>query len=233
MMLLGAVFPIVFVTLFGLFFFITVKIGKKYMTIKITHWLLLVYVGMLVLASVTVPLFAQDHEKIESVQGKDVDDDEMNDPYSHLYSKLSNGEVDEINPSYLQEERNFDHYSNKSISIVPNTNNGPQVFVERKEKADSTIEVAIYSTGLVVDDLDFSSLLNPSEVELQDDILTVNTIYQEFHFAIAGNGYPIRQFTGETMFEHHSYRSGDSFVYLRIPRDIEIEGNLDALQLIN
>ncbi|MBY0095568.1 hypothetical protein [Mesobacillus maritimus] len=232
MMLLGAVLPIVFVILFGLFFFITVKIGKKYLTIKITHWLLLVYVGVLVLASVTVPLFAQEHGNIKSVQEKD-DHDEMNDPYSQLYSKLSNGEVAEIDSSYLQEERNFEHYSNKSISIVPNTINGPQVFVERKEKADATIEVAIYSTGLVVDELDFSSLLKPSEVELTDNILTINSIYQEFNFAIAGNGYPVRQFTGETMFEHHSFRSGDSFVYLRIPSGIEIEGNIDALQLIN
>jgi hypothetical protein len=232
MMLLGAILPIVFVLLFGLFFFITVKIGKKYLTIKITHWLLFGYLGVLILASVTVPLFAQEHDNIESIQEENYDDDEM-DPYSKLFSKLSNGEIAEIDPTYLLEERNFDHYSNKSIRIVPNTNNGPQVFVERKEKADSTIEVAIYSTGLVVDSLDFTSLLKPSEVELTDNILTINSIYQEFNFAIAGNGYPIRQFTGESMFEHHSFRSGDSFVYLRIPSDLEIEGNIDALQLID
>lgn len=232
MMLLGAILPIVLVLLFGLFFFITVKIGKKYLTIKITHWLLLIYVGVLVLATIAVPLFAQEYEKIERIEQVDSEDG-MIDPFSELFSKLSNGEVTEIDPLYLQEEKHFDVYPHESIRIVPNTNNGQQIFVERVEKDDSTIEVDIYSTGLVVDGLDFSSLLKPSQVELTENILTINPIYQEFNFAIAGNGYPIRQFTGESMFEHHSFRSGDSFVYLRIPSDLEIEGNEDTLLLIN
>ncbi|WP_404332652.1 hypothetical protein [Mesobacillus maritimus] len=232
MMVLGAILPIVLVLLFGLFFFIAVKIGKKYLTIKITHWLLLIYVGVLVLASIDVPLFAQEHNQIERIDYKDSEDG-VNDPFSEIFSKLSDGQFAEIDPAYLQEKMSFDDYPNNSIKIVSNTNNGPQIFVERVEKDVSTIEVAIYSTGLVVDGLDFSSLLKPSQVELTESILTINSIYQEFNFAIAGNGYPIRQFTGESMFEHHSFRSGDSFVYLRIPRDLEIDGNVDSLLLIN
>ncbi|MGM0903166.1 MAG: hypothetical protein ACQEXB_18970 [Bacillota bacterium] len=232
MMVLGAIFPIVLVLLFGFFFFITVKIGKKYLTIKVTHWLLLIYVGVLVLASIAVPLFAQEHGQIERIDYKDSEDG-VNDPFSKIFSKLSDGKFAEIDPAYLQEKMSFEDYPNNSIKIVSNTNNGPQIFVERVEKDDSTIEIAIYSTGLVVDGLDFSSLLKPSQVELTESILTINSIYQEFNFAIAGNGYPIRQFTGESMFEHHSFRSGDSFVYLRIPMDLEIEGNVDYLQFIN
>lgn len=230
MMVLGAILPIVLVLLFGLFFFIIVKIGKKYLTIKITHWLLLIYVGVLVLASIAVPLFAEEHDQMVDYMDSE---DGVNDPFSELFSKLSDGQLAEIDPAYLQEKMSFDEYPNNSIKIVSNTNNGPQIFVERVEKDESTIEVAIYSTGLVVDGLDFSSLLKPSQVELTESNLTINSIYQEFNFAIAGNGYPIRQFTGESMFEHHSFRSGDSFVYLRIPSDVEIEGNVDFLEFIN
>jgi ABC-type transport system involved in multi-copper enzyme maturation permease subunit len=231
MMILGAILPIFLVLLFGLFFFITVKIGKKYLTIKITHWLLLIYVGVLVLSSIAVPLFAQENDQIESMNQRDSENGVF-DPYSELLSKLSEGEVDEIAPSYLQDEMSFD-YPNDTIRIVPNTNNGPQIFVERKEKGSSKIEVEIYSTGLVVDGLDYSSMLKPPQIDLTENILTVNPIYQEFNFAIASNGYPIRQFTRESMFKHQSVRSGDSFVYLRIPSDIEIEGNVDSLRLID
>jgi hypothetical protein len=232
MMVLSVILPIVLVLLFGLFFFIVVKIRKKYLTIKITHGLLLIYVGVLILATIAVPLIAHEYEKIDRIEQVDSEDG-MNDPYSELFSKLSNGEVTEIDSTYLQEQKSFEDYPHESIRIVPNTNNGPQIFVERVEKADSTIEVDIYSTGLVVDGLDFSSLLKPSQVELTENILTINPIYQEFNFVIAGNGYPIRQFTGESMFKHHSFRSGDSFVYLRIPSELEIEGNDDTLLLVN
>lgn len=223
MMALGIVMPIIIV-LFFVFFFFSVKIGKKYLTIKITHWLLMIYLGVLVLATIALPFFEKDHVVVEKIEQKKTEFGES-DSYSDLYSKLSNGEVTEIAPNYLQNELSFEDYQQESIRIESRADYGPQVFVERKETNDSKIEVAIYSTGLVVSGYDFSSMLKPLQLELTEDVLTITPVQQDINLAIASNNYSIRQFTGESMFENTYFSSVDSFVYLRVPADLNLVGD--------
>lgn len=222
MMVIGTVLPLIFVLGFVFYFFFSVKIGKKYLTIKITHWMLIVYIGVLILATMIVPFLSQDHTAVEKMEQEKSDVGGF-DSYTELHSKLSNGEITEIDPIYLQNEMSFEDYQKDSMKIVSGVDYGPQIFVERKETNDSQIEVAIYSTGLVVNGNNFSNLLKPLQLDLTEDVLTITPVHQTIDIAISSNFYPVRQFTNESMFENHYYSSLDSFVYLRVPADLELE----------
>jgi energy-coupling factor transporter transmembrane protein EcfT len=220
MIVLTAILPIVILGFFALFFFFTIKVGKKYMTIKVTHWLLFIYIAVLVLATVFVPFLTEKSAGLERVE-QEASDQRMGD----YYTKLNDGDIDEIDPNYLIQETRFDDYQNQTVEIVTQTQYAPQVFVEGKTSDDSQIEAYVYSGGLVVNGFDFSDILKPHQIELEENILTITPIQQEINLTIGSDSFPVRQFTGETLFRNHSFSSGDSMVYLRIPQDIEIKSD--------
>lgn len=220
MMLLAL--PLIIVLCLVFYFFFSVKISKKYLTIKITHWLLMIYIGVLILATIIVMIMAKDQAVINKIEQNKLEA-EMFDSYNVLHQKLSNGEVADIDSIYLQNEFSFNDYQNESMKIISRAEYGPQVFVERKETNDSKIEATIYSTGLVVNGNNFSHLLKPLQLDLTEEVLTITPVHQNINLAISSNNYPVRQFTGESMFENHYFSSVDSFVYLRVPKDLKLE----------
>lgn len=217
MAVVGILFPIflLFIVIVGCF--LTMRVGKKYMTIKVTHWILFIYMGVLVLATLLAPLIVKDSASIENAaQG-------MTDKqFSGFYEKLNTGNLSEIDSKFLIKEMTFKNYNDQQLTIETNTMNEPQIFVEKKQNSDATIEVFVYSSGLVVDGLDFSNRIKPFQFELIGNQLLIQQIYQELNVAIVGNSFPVRQFTGQSLFDHHYSSSGDSVIYLKVPKDLEM-----------
>jgi len=217
MTVLTAILPIVIIILiFGVFIFM-VRFAGKFATPKVTHWLLFIYIGVLLLGTAFVPFIIDDsmsHKGTEKV----VDTDrELSDLYSHL----TKGEIDQIDAKYLLKESNFSNHEIQIIKVESSNDEGSQIFVERKTNNDDTIEAFIFGNGLIIDDYDFSSILKPYHLELIDDTLTINLPQQQdINLIITKADFPIRQFTGESIID--TSFSSDQVVYLRIPDNLKL-----------
>ncbi|MFB7638295.1 hypothetical protein [Peribacillus butanolivorans] len=218
MTVLTAILPLVILILiFGVFIFM-VKLARKFATPKVTHWLLFIYIGVLLLGTVFVP-FINDDSLSQKGMEKAIDTDrELND----LYTKLNEGEIDQIDAKYLMKESSFSNYQNQSIRVESSNNDSSQIFVERKANNDDTIEAFIFGNGLIIDGYDFSRKLKPYHLELMENTLTINIPQQQdINLIITKADFPIRQFTGESII-NPSFSTGDQVVYLRIPNHLEL-----------
>ena len=103
MSLVTTILPIVFLILIV----VGINIGRKYVTVKITHWLLFIYIGILLLSIAVVPFISGGMPKKRSnqVQG--------------FYNALTNGKIDQIDNKYLTRKMSFD-YKNSMLNIVSN-----------------------------------------------------------------------------------------------------------------
>ena len=95
------------------------------------------------------------------------------------------------------------------------------IFVERQINDDAAIEAFTYHTGLMIGGIDFSDELIPLKLELEDNRLNIIPIAQNIRLSIMGDSFPIRQFTGESLFDH-SFSTGDQLIYLKIPKDLKL-----------
>ncbi|MFE4133116.1 hypothetical protein [Peribacillus sp. YIM B13482] len=217
MTVMTAILPLVILILiFGVFIFM-VRFAGKFATPKVTHWLLFIYIGILLLGTAFVPFIIDDSMSQKGME-KVVD---TNRELSDLYSNLNKGEIDQVDAEYLMKERNFSNYQNHTIKVKSSNGDGSQIFVERKTNNDDTIEAFIFGNGLIIDCYDFSRKLKPYHLELMDDTLTINLPQQQdINLIITKADFPIRQFTGESIL-NPSF-STDQVVYLRIPNNLEL-----------
>ncbi|MGG3495570.1 hypothetical protein ABES08_07125 [Peribacillus simplex] len=217
MTVMTAILPLVILILiFGVFIFM-VRFAGKFTTPKVTHWLLFIYISVLLLGTAFVP-FIIDDSMSQKGMDKVVDTDRE---LSDLYSNLNKGEIDQVDAEYLMKERNFSNYQNQTIRVKSSNGDGSQIFVERKTNNDDTIEAFIFGNGLIIDGYDFSRKLKPYHLELMDDTLTINLPQQQdINLIITKADFPIRQFTGESIL-NPSF-STDQVVYLRIPNNLEL-----------
>ncbi|AMM93193.1 hypothetical protein UP17_12270 [Peribacillus simplex] len=217
MTVMTAILPLVILILiFGVFIFM-VRFAGKFATPKVTHWLLFIYIGVLLLGTAFVPFIIDDSMSQKGME-KVVDTDRE---LSDLYSNLNKGEIDQVDAKYLMKERNFSNHQNKTIKVKSSNSDGSQILVERKTNNDDTIEAFIFGNGLIIDGYDFSRKLKPYHLELTDDTLTINLLQQQdINLIITKADFPIRQFTGESII-NPSF-STDQVVYLRIPNNLEL-----------
>ncbi|MDM5294678.1 hypothetical protein QUF81_16085 [Peribacillus simplex] len=217
MTVMTAILPLVILILiFGVFIFM-VRFAGKFATPKVTHWLLFIYIGVLLLGTAFVPFIIDDSMSQKGME-KVVDTDRE---LSDLYSNLNKGEIDQVDAKYLMKERNFSNHQNKTIKVKYSNSDGSQILVERKTNNDDTIEAFIFGNGLIIDGYDFSRKLKPYHLELTDDTLTINLLQQQdINLIITKADFPIRQFTGESII-NPSF-STDQVVYLRIPNNLEL-----------
>ena len=68
-----AILPIAIVLIIvGIVFFIS-KVGKDFISIKITHWLLIIYVSVLVLSTALIPFVTVDRKERETTKQEEMD----------------------------------------------------------------------------------------------------------------------------------------------------------------
>ncbi|SEN23183.1 hypothetical protein SAMN05192533_110111 [Mesobacillus persicus] len=214
------------IVLLGGLIFYMIKAGNSFVTIKITHWLLVVYTSVLVLSTIAVAVLTE--ETISQAKGgQEVHDEGL----SSLYTNLSKGQIDKAD-EYLIKEIKFDNYQNQTLTITASPDYGSQVFVEKKQGEDSTVELFLYGNELTVDGYDFSNIIKLPDIELAGHTLSIVPIRQNIDLSIATNSYPIRQFTGEFI-QNHYFSSGESFIYLRVPRDLELNAENVYLEVVD
>ncbi|MBP1934541.1 hypothetical protein [Ammoniphilus resinae] len=195
-----------------------IKFGKT--SRKVTHWILSIYMAVLVVATVLVPLMTDN-----TINQKKVDQLEIDRLWNEVDKKLSQGQIDQVDAEYVLVETNFDVGHLKTLKLQSNKVNSTRVLIERKPSNDEKVDAFIFRKGLIINDYDFSDQLKPYHLELVDQTLRITSSQQEINLAISSNPFPIRQFTGESIMRGHSSAHGDQVIYLRIPHDLEVVAN--------
>ena len=211
---LTTILPFAIILFFvGMFFFVQ-KTAKKYLTIKLTHWLLFIYIGVLLLASTMVPFISVDTMGLARMDQVEIDNE-----IGNLHAKLSKGKISDIDSKYLLKESSFSDYVDQSLKIV--SSGGTQVYVERMKNDDNKIEAFLYASKLIINGMLVPEEIKPYQLEINGHELTITPNFQELHVSIASSSFPIRQISGETI-KHTSFSNGDQLIYLRIPKNLEI-----------
>jgi len=192
-----------------------IKFGTT--TRKVTHWILSIYMAVLIVATVLVPLMTDN-----TINQKKVDQLEMDHVWNEMDKKLGQGKIDQVDTKYLLAEMNFDVGHLKTLQLLSSKVNSTQVLLERKPSNDEKVDAFIFRKGLIINDYDFSDQLKPYQLELVDQTLRITSSQQKMNLALSSNPFPVRQFTGESIMRGHSSVHGNQVVYLRIPHDLEV-----------
>jgi hypothetical protein len=102
--------------------------------------------------------------------------------------------------------------------------------VERKNTNDDKIEAVAYRTRSSMNDMDISKLINPIRVKLVGNLLTLQAPKQaKLKLSMFNNVFAVTQFSSEaSLFKHHSsFYDGQSILYMRIPKDLELINKSD------
>lgn len=217
---MNSIIPILLVVL--AIAFLSINKRKKFVTVKITHWLLLIYAGVLFLSMAAAPFVADGklHAR-ETVSEK-----ELSQADNQLHQALRRGKVEDIDEKYLVNQKNFDNYQGKTLEIDTIYGNVPELYVERKQVDDGKIEVFCYASALTIDTLDFTDMAGePLSYVLENNILTIKPPKErEVKVSIVKNEFTINQFTEAREIGSHIIVNSP-YLYMRIPKTLElIEG---------
>jgi hypothetical protein len=210
---MSLILPAVLIILLFIFTFM-LKVWKRYVTVKITHWLLMIYTVILIIAMAITPFISTDFPA--RAEGKE-------DSWLDLYKDLHNGAFNRIDPDYIAQSEVFD-YDHPTIRIASNREeDGTLIYVERKDTNDGKIEGFVYNTGFNIDGYQFTDILAPIHLELNNDTLEINhPAIKNVKIAIAKKEFPITQFNGQKRTNVTTMGPDNQAIYLRIPANVEI-----------
>jgi hypothetical protein len=208
-LILPAVLIILFIILASI-----LNVWRRHVTVKITHWLLMIYMAILIIAMAVTPFISTDFPA--RAEWKE-------DSWLNLYNDLHNGAYNRIDPDYIAQSEVFD-YSHPTIKIASNREeDGTLIYVERKDTNDGKIEGFVYNTGFNINGYQFTDILAPIHLELNNDALEINhPAIQNVKIAIAKKEFPINQFNEQKRTDVTTMGPDNQAIYLRIPADVEI-----------
>lgn len=200
--------------LVGLIFIIS---KKKSLTVKITHWMLFIYVGVLVISTIIVPLMT----KISIIDQEHLTEKEIDQHTSALFEKISAGKLAEIDQNHLLKHSSFE-FDQPSLTLQYTGVEYPPVYIERIASNDPYIETYSLTSGLFIEGIDFSHQLDPYRFDLVEDELTIYPPIRDIiDVAMVKKEFPITQFLGGGMF-FHTFQLEVQIIYLKVPQHVEI-----------
>lgn len=215
MSIIIAILPIIIIIALPV---ILMRLRVKFVTVKITHWLLIIYIGLLLLLMAIVPFLSGD-ETIRREKFREVDSEQ---PGSNLLGALSKGEIGQIDSKYLVMEKNFD-YDNPVLTILSNRDWDPTIYVERKTSDDGKIEAFVYSSGLIIDGYDFTEHLIPINFGLEEETLTIyHPGQQDINISMVKNEFTVNQFKEQKENSDKYFGHEEKAIYLRIPKSLKL-----------
>jgi hypothetical protein len=212
-----AIIPIAIIVALPILFFIF-RGKAKYFNVKVTHWLLMIYTGVLLL-SLIVFIFIKPGEHAAKV------DEEQE--WFDIRGAIHSGNISELEAHYLLEKYSFD-YTEPTLNVTSAyMEYGSAIFVERKKEDDGKVDVHIYGTGLNIEGIDLSEKVITPSIRLNDKTLSiVYPEYQEINIALVKNEFTINQFTGESKMGM-DYSLDSPILFIRIPHNLGLKENAD------
>ena len=206
---------VIFIAILSLY----IRVSRKFVTLKITHWLLLVYTGVLVVSMIASPF-------VIDVKGKQIlqiSEDESEKVKQDFYAKISKGKIDEISNRGLLKHSSFEFHQ-PSLKINFTGIETPLIYIEKTKTADQRIEAYAFVTGLFINGVDFTEKIQPPRFIVSDtdgSITIHNEEHQTINVSLLKNEFTITQFLGGAkMFSLIKHDA--PVIYLKVPKDLEI-----------
>jgi hypothetical protein len=220
----------------SIFIVLIVRITKgkaKYIYGKRIHWILGGYVTILLICFILDTLNpSKEMADLKRLHGKDLMKEN-----TQLYNAAVEGKIDKVGDKYIDKKWNF-NFNGEKLNLVAENGGSfdTQIVVERKKTNDGKIDAAYYKARSSINDMEITNMTYPIGVKLMGDTLMLaNQKEVKIKFSQFENVFSIKQFSGENWFSHHSdFTEGQSVLYLRIPKNLELinqsEINLEILK---
>ena len=151
-----------------------------------------------------------------------------------LYNLPAQIDLHEPDGLYKTGSMTFKFGGDKLEFKVAENAGGSIVMVERKDVDDGKIEISTYTTPYRIDDIDFTELVFPLDISLENNILTVGMENQRLEFSVFKGDFVTDQFKGNKMFTTpRGINYGWQIVYVHIPKSLATEGESWNLKFVN
>lgn len=201
--------PLILLIAIPLFYlFISQKVK---FTAKITHWLFLGYVTILLLAMVgSYFIKGKEFVKAEEI---------------FLHPLLLEGKIEEIDKSYIMMKESIP-YEGEELFIKNNAREDIySIFIEEKEENDGKIDITMLG-NINVGGLNLTEMLKPPKIQISGEELIVSPFeLQEIKVANVRNELVIIQIRPENESFSTSSNIEYPYIYLRIPKGLTIVNN--------
>lgn len=179
-----------------------------------------IYVGILLVATIVFYFIPSSSSQIDSAVMPN--EEEYDREYQVFYDALYAGNVDDIDPAYLEEHQ---AYTFDGEQLLIEMDAGQTIVIERTTNNDDKIEVFLYKTKTYIENRDVTDRVSHMTFDLAGETLYVKKPEEvSIKLTILQDEFPITQFNGEDQVNDHYSSSyiGDVALYLRIPKDIQL-----------
>ncbi|WP_374723394.1 hypothetical protein [Calidifontibacillus erzurumensis] len=240
----------------GIFFFIliltvaimfrvvlkTAKNKVVYFYGKITNFVLVFYIVLLLIATVLYIGITNDREMVsERISAEEIT--KAMNAQMNFYHYIESGKLSETDGVFINKEWHFPIPDNRLIvSSTRMDGNDDWIVVEKKKETDDDKKVHIiqYMTKSIIDDYDYSHHIQPPNIKVNQQGIQINHPAQtELKFTKFTKEFTINQFTSpqytdEHIFSSINHISGQHVLYMQVPESVEIvEGKGVYLQFID
>ncbi|WP_042348437.1 hypothetical protein [Bacillus massiliigorillae] len=222
MALLNSILPIVILLIFALLFRYLVQYLRRNNNVfsKKLMWFLSGYLLLLIIATF-ISIFIPKHELTKH---KEAFESKVAKEISQFKNDLLQGNLQQIDSNLIKSSYEFEWKENVlQIQEIQNQFLEMPIYIEEKERNDHLIEAMMYTSKHYYQDIDITDEIKPIEMELRDNTLFITLVRSEIKLSKMTAGFPIRQFTGESVFNDHNDSIGQSVIYIKVPKGVKIE----------
>jgi len=200
-------------------FFLSINAKRKFVTLKVTHWLLIIYVGVLLLSMIAANIMKNQ----TPISVERFSKEEILRNYGEFTEALNNGEIEQLKANHLLKLSSFE-YDQPMLDVLSTGIGAVTIYVERKDIDDGTIEAYAFQSGLYINGLDFSEKMVPPNFSLYSNKFEVIIPHENIDVSIIKNEFTVTQFFGGgVMFE--GLDQGDYVVYLQVPKSLKVSSD--------
>lgn len=218
------------VIMFLLIFFLFMSKSKRPLfSGLLSKYLMLCYCGVLLLSCPAVYVLPP-KTLIQTSEDQNQQISQAQDTAARLLDIAKQGKLDRTPGIHKKADFSFQVAVDK-LELVPGGNFDYDILIARKDSDDGLVQVSSYMTSTFVQGMDVTQNILPPVVNLEGNRLKLNSPeYYTLNYAAFKPDFTAQQFTGGFMLSvpepFGNTAFGRNTIYLQIPKNMKIIGNL-------
>jgi hypothetical protein len=202
---------------------------------KKTRWMIggytLVLLAAVILSYSVLPSNEAEFETVSAEEMKQIESEQM-----RVMDAAHSGKLIDLDGVYTSKKSWSFPYDNQKLDIthLDNESVGLMVFVQEKDTIDDVIEAVHYTWNVFVDGMDMTDKKSSAKLELRGKILSVKAPEMVYvNVTKFSSGFPFQQFSDAKsglFAERPSMGFGQDFILLKVPRDVEVDGQTNYVR---